>query len=513
MSKSTMALTFMVVLVAVIVSGCSENPTAEGDVDTNVDAPAGSLLVRAELPDPLLLGNQESTVTVEVSGADIDEPVQDELVSSGRVAVGTITVPSGSKRTITMRAFHETVETHRGSTTTDILPEDNPTVRVTLQSLSEGPVIEATIGSGAVVVTPLIMMCPVDGVRQFSAEIQDVRGQPVEGAVTWMTSDDDVASVTGSGLVTISGSGEALITATSGTQEGVAKIQATDAGLRDITFFVTGDPQVAFHGAAPAAFGGPNQEGMIDRMNDLPGQPDRFCGLPVEAPRFVLVAGDLTQNAWSSITFAGIGKDDLGELDKFVEQWGLNGDDGLLHFPVMEGYGNHDDDLDRREANAEAPSSSPRDLLPNKWDAYCVEAMEPGTGRCTNPVINEIRDRNLFRDIAVNVDNVAEGYTRGRAPVFTPCNRGFFFGCVGGLDAIGILVDLTGWDTNWIPDWLISACVPGVPIIIEPPTINPPSLGVKETCKYRPVSCPGGGQGDCITRGIGTTTFTSSTST
>ena len=60
---------------------------------------------------------------------------------------------------------------------------------------------------------------------QLAATAQDLRGVALEGRrTTWQSSDDAVASVTGSGLVRAVGSGTATITGTSGGGSGTARI-------------------------------------------------------------------------------------------------------------------------------------------------------------------------------------------------------------------------------------------------------------------------------------------------
>ena len=83
---------------------------------------------------------------------------------------------------------------------------------------------------------------------------------------------------------------------------------------------------------------------QINAMNAFPGNAWRegmpSDGQPVAAPRGVLIAGDLTQNGkdgrWE---FFVKGEDQIG---RFISDYGLTGQDGLLHYPVYEGYGNHD---------------------------------------------------------------------------------------------------------------------------------------------------------------------------
>lgn len=75
----------------------------------------------------------------------------------------------------------------------------------------------------------------------------------------------------------------------------------------------------------------------IERMNALPGEswPEKLGGGPIGKPRGVLALGDLIDDGDKN------GQTDI-EWMKFQEQFGLDGKDGLLRFPVFEGWGNHD---------------------------------------------------------------------------------------------------------------------------------------------------------------------------
>jgi len=127
---------------------------------------------------------------------------------------------------------------------------------------------------------------------------------------------------------------------------GALVANAAVARAQEITFFFTGDPQYNLAGSPSPEDASRNQRRVIAQMNALPGVADPR-GLPVPEPRGVLVAGDLTQNGWWSLTNAFLpGFDVGGELDLFLAQWGLTGADGELRYPVLEGYGNHDHDPD-----------------------------------------------------------------------------------------------------------------------------------------------------------------------
>ncbi len=95
----------------------------------------------------------------------------------------------------------------------------------------------------------------------------------------------------------------------------------------DITFFVGSD--LHYGGSGGNLVCADVSRGVLDRMNHLPGTPyPASIGGVVDTPRGVLLLGDITEEkpyAWAA----------------FTNDWGLVGERSL-HFPVYEGFGNHD---------------------------------------------------------------------------------------------------------------------------------------------------------------------------
>jgi hypothetical protein len=105
----------------------------------------------------------------------------------------------------------------------------------------------------------------------------------------------------------------------------------------DITFCMTADTHY------DAIYQGVDNEAgnkrVIDRINNMAENltyPSQFGGGYIQHPRGVACLGDLTNTSrigdWTG-TAAG---------DGWVDDYGLNGSDGRLNYPVFELYGNHD---------------------------------------------------------------------------------------------------------------------------------------------------------------------------
>ena len=112
------------------------------------------------------------------------------------------------------------------------------------------------------------------------------------------------------------------------------------AGPIDLTFFLTGDTH---YGLDLWANNEPDNKATIDAMNSLPGTayPASLGGV-VGTPSGVLVAGDLTDTP-EYANFYGIHIFPPAFRDGFTDDYAVDGS-GRLHYPVYEGYGNHDVD-------------------------------------------------------------------------------------------------------------------------------------------------------------------------
>ena len=112
---------------------------------------------------------------------------------------------------------------------------------------------------------------------------------------------------------------------------GCDKYKAPVAAWRNITFLMTGDSE--YNSPVDAQ----RCEFVIDEMNHVQGTMHPQAGLgPIQNILGVLLAGDVTLNSTTGNSFS------TPEFVQFVTQYGLNGNDGELNYPVYEGYGNHD---------------------------------------------------------------------------------------------------------------------------------------------------------------------------
>lgn len=102
---------------------------------------------------------------------------------------------------------------------------------------------------------------------------------------------------------------------------------AAQAEAVDITFLVTSDCQ----SGVPEKDA--RNQATIREMNEITQRrwPAKFGAEPIGKPRGVAVLGDLVEHSGREV-----------EWNRFVADFGLDGTDGLLKYPVFEGWGNHD---------------------------------------------------------------------------------------------------------------------------------------------------------------------------
>jgi len=217
-----------VALVLVFVLGlgsCVPNePTGSHPVET-------TLLVHANLS-----GTAVATVVVAVTAPDIPTALIFNIPILNSVASGTITLRTGSDRTITMRAYDAGgVETHRGSVTIDVHPGTSPTISIVLTPLTGDVVIDVTLGSFSLTVEPNASTLTVGETVTLTATIRDANGNSVSGQVGWATLAPRVTTVVSTGQqtgrMTAIGVGTATVTATFAGQAATATATVIITGL------------------------------------------------------------------------------------------------------------------------------------------------------------------------------------------------------------------------------------------------------------------------------------------
>jgi hypothetical protein len=139
-------------LTAVVIAACGELPFAPAPDDASLRLTVNLASAPVE------------TLVAEVTAADLDQPLVFNIpVEDGR-ASGTLRLPAGDDRTLTLRAFNTAgAETHRGEATLQVRAGENPAVEITLLPLHGDQPIDGVIGSVVVEVDPPSAEVAVDG--------------------------------------------------------------------------------------------------------------------------------------------------------------------------------------------------------------------------------------------------------------------------------------------------------------------------------------------------------------
>jgi len=182
-----------------------------------------TLIVRADVS-----GTSVATVVADVTAPDVPTTLVFNIPIVGGVAQGTITVPAGSNRTVTLRAFDAGgVQTHDGSAVLAIQPGTNPALSMVLRPLTGDLPIHVTLGSFTITVTPATSTLTIGATVPLTAAITDWNGNSTTGTVSWATDHPGIASVDASGLVTAQGGGTTTISATFAGAAGTATVNVT----------------------------------------------------------------------------------------------------------------------------------------------------------------------------------------------------------------------------------------------------------------------------------------------
>lgn len=202
---------------ALLAAAC--DPTAPPSDEHGVQ-----LLLRANLS-----GTAATMVVAVVSAPDITPELVFNIPVTDAVANGTITVPAGSNRTITLHAYDAGgVETHRGAVTLSIHDGANPTINLILTPLAGDVPIDVVLGTFLITVTPPADTFSVGATAPFTATITGPGGATVLEPVVWATLNPGIATIASTGdrtaQVTAVAPGATTIVATYGGSGGTSDI-------------------------------------------------------------------------------------------------------------------------------------------------------------------------------------------------------------------------------------------------------------------------------------------------
>ena len=172
--------------------------------------------------------NTATSLVIEVTAPDIPQALVFNLDIVNGSATGSVTIPAGANRTITVRAFDGRTETHRGSRTVTIVEGTNPPLSMSLLPLAGTVPVTVSFGVAVVSVTPLVWSLPVDSVVVFSATVMDATGAlQTNPIVRWASTDTRRLTIDSTGRATARDTGSVTVVAVSGGAAGRGTVTVT----------------------------------------------------------------------------------------------------------------------------------------------------------------------------------------------------------------------------------------------------------------------------------------------
>jgi len=201
----------------------------------------------------MVAGTPINLLVVRVTASDIPTPLAFNLSVQNGVAQGTIRLPPGMRRMITVDAYDTDGDiTAEGSKTIDVKPGQNPPVSIPLVSKAGQVTITVTIGPVSVVVQPTAPTVQVGATLPLAVTITAANGDVLAGPADWATTNPAVATVDGNGNVM-------------GVMPGTVDIVASFAGVAGVSHVTVGFFQIAF-----------SSNGAIYLMNVPSGVPTQL---------------------------------------------------------------------------------------------------------------------------------------------------------------------------------------------------------------------------------------------
>lgn len=188
-----------------VVAGCGDPVSVPGSTPLT-----GDFVFTANLHQTPI-----ATITVVVTATDISPPLVFNMQQSNGVASGTIRIPPGHDRTISVYAFNAVGDTtHSGSAKVNVSAGQNPPVSIPLVSRAGQQPVNVTMGPVAITIGGAISPIAAGETVQLVATIIGPTGQPIADQPGWATGNPAVLGISSTGLVTGIAGGTALAVAT-----------------------------------------------------------------------------------------------------------------------------------------------------------------------------------------------------------------------------------------------------------------------------------------------------------
>jgi uncharacterized protein YjdB len=169
----------------------------------------GTLTVQVSLTSSTI-----TSLTLEVTGPGIAQPLMTNLTVSGTSATGTVTVPAGADRKFLVRGYDATgILVYQGEKTSAVQAGQTLSVAVTLAALTSSATVTVTVGGVTVTLTPGASTLAVGGTATFTASASENGAAVANPQITFASSIPSIASVAATGVVTAHAPGAVKIVA------------------------------------------------------------------------------------------------------------------------------------------------------------------------------------------------------------------------------------------------------------------------------------------------------------
>ena len=211
-----------------LVGGCADNATGPNDA-TNAH-----MVVSAAVA-----GTPIATLVVQVTGPGITQALAFNITAGNGFASGTIQIPPGVNRTITVKAFDSNGDiTHEGSKLIELVrPGANPDVSVPMVPRPGQVEIDVIIGNILITLSTTDIALGGGGVANITATVTAANGDVLPVQVRWATTNPAAVTVNNAGQVVGVWEGTAQVVA---TYAGVAAAANVTVGACTITDYVFG---------------------------------------------------------------------------------------------------------------------------------------------------------------------------------------------------------------------------------------------------------------------------------
>jgi hypothetical protein len=196
-------LTVVGAFAALALAACETSRVTQPPVD-------GTLTVQVSLTSATI-----TSLTLEVTGPGIAEPLMANLTLSGSTASTSLEVPAGADRRFVVKGYDAAgILVYQGEKTSSVQSGQALSLAITLSALTSAATVTVTVGGVTVTLTPGATQLAVGATSTWTASASENGVAVVNPAILWASSVPTVASVGSTGTVTGHAPGTARIVAT-----------------------------------------------------------------------------------------------------------------------------------------------------------------------------------------------------------------------------------------------------------------------------------------------------------